>query len=335
MIVPAPVALSIFEVAPVRVLAAVAGLLAAAVIIPWLIAAQRREQVGQQVYEDAPRSHAVKQGTPTMGGIVFLVAALIGDAMVGFRASAPLLMLVLAAGAIGLLDDLVIVQSRRPLGLRARDKFALVAIVAIVYVAWVWQSGLAGPTQTWFGRALFLPLWLWFALAVLAIVGAANAVNLTDGLDGLAAGATVPALVGLQLTARYLGLPGGSTIADSVLGSLVGFFWFNRHPARIFMGDTGSLALGALLGGVAIESHALLLLPLFGLIFVLEALSVIAQVASFKSTGRRIFKMSPLHHHFELSGWSETAVTSAFIAVATVAASVTWVAWWTTSRPIQ
>lgn len=329
------VALSLFDLVPVRVLAVVSGLLVAVVITPWLIAAQRRERVGQQVYEDAPRSHAIKQGTPTMGGIVFLIAALVGDAIVGFRASLPLLVLVLAVGGIGLLDDLLIVRTRRFLGLRARDKFALVAIVAILYVAWVWESGLAGPTQTWFGTALSVPLWLWFALAVLGIVGAANAVNLTDGLDGLATGATIPVLVGLQLTARFLGLPGGSTIADSVLGSLVGFFWFNRYPARIFMGDTGSLALGALLGGVAVEAHALILLPLFGIIFVIEALSVIAQVASFKSTGRRIFKMSPLHHHFELSGWSETAVTSAFIAIATAAASVTWVAWWSTSRPIQ
>jgi phospho-N-acetylmuramoyl-pentapeptide-transferase len=329
------VALTLFDLVPVRILAVVAGVLAAAVITPWLIAAQRRERVGQQIYEDAPRTHAVKQGTPTMGGIVFLCAAVLGDAISGFRASLPLLLLVLAAGGIGLLDDLLIVRTRRPVGLRARDKFALVAIVAILYVAWVWQSGLAGPTQTWFGMALSLPLWLWFVLAVLAIVGAANAVNLTDGLDGLATGATIPALVGLQLTAWFLGLPGGSTIADAVLGSLLGFFWFNRYPARIFMGDTGSLALGALLGGVAVEAHALLLLPLFGIIFVIEALSVIAQVASFKSTGRRIFKMSPLHHHFELSGWSEIAVTSAFIAFASAAASVTWVVWWSTSRPLQ
>ncbi|HXW52195.1 MAG TPA: phospho-N-acetylmuramoyl-pentapeptide-transferase [Candidatus Acidoferrales bacterium] len=328
-------AIGLFDLVPVRVLAVIAGLLTAVVITPWLIAAQRRERIGQQVYEDAPSSHAKKQGTPTMGGIVFLVAAVVGDAIGGFRASLPLLALVLAAGLIGFLDDLLIVRWHRPLGLRARDKFALVAMVAILYVAWVWQWGLAGPAQTWFANPVTLPLWLWFALAVLAIVGAANAVNLTDGLDGLATGATVPALVGLQLTARFLGLPGGSTIGDAVLGALVGFFWFNRYPARIFMGDTGSLALGALLGGIAVESHALLLLPLFGIVFVVEALSVILQVASFKSTGKRIFKMSPLHHHFELSGWGETAVTSAFIAVATAAASVTWVAWWSTNRAMQ
>jgi len=313
-------------------LVVLAGLLVSALVIPWLIARQRRASLGQHVYEDAPKTHTTKQGTPTMGGIAFVAAAAVGFAMGGMRMeSLPILALTIAAGAIGFTDDLLILRAQRALGLRARAKFALVAAVALGYVAWVYSSGLAGPAQTWFGTTLQLPLWLWWALSVLAIVGAANAVNLTDGLDGLAAGTTIPALIGVQLTARFSGITAGASVGDAVLGALLGFLWFNRHPARIFMGDTGSLALGALLAGLAIQSGALLLLPLFGAVFVLEALSVIAQVVSFKTTGKRIFKMSPLHHHFELSGWRETAVTSTFVVVAALGAAATWVTWWSSN----
>ena len=315
----------------------VAGGAAGLVIIPWLIASQRRSRLGQHVYEDGPKTHSAKQGTPTLGGIAFVAAALVGLGLSPSKTEAlPLFALVLTAGAIGFIDDLLILQARRALGLRARAKFALLALVAAGYLVWVYRAGLAGPEQTWFGTFFMLPTWLWSALAVLAIVGAANAVNLTDGLDGLAAGATIPALIGLQLTARYQGISDITAVGDAVLGALLAFLWFNRHPARIFMGDTGSLALGALLAGIAIQAHAVLLLPLFGIVFVVEALSVIAQVISFKLIGKRIFKMSPLHHHFELSGWRETAVTSTFIVFATVAAAATWVTWWSsTARAVR
>jgi phospho-N-acetylmuramoyl-pentapeptide-transferase len=328
-----------------------AGAVTSAIVIPVLIAVQHRARLGQHVYEDAPTSHSAKQGTPTAGGIAFLVAALAGfalgslvcsggtvratdtfDASKAFYAGAlPLLVLTLACGLIGLADDLLILRARRALGLRARAKFALVALVAGGYVFWVHASGAAALTQTWFGGTLSLPVWAWAMLAVLAIVGAANAVNLTDGLDGLAAGATVPVLIALQLTARYQGIAGVQGIGDAVLGSLLVFLWFNRHPAKIFMGDTGSLALGALLAGLAIQAGALLLLPLFGIVFVVEALSVIVQVISFKATGRRVFRMSPLHHHFELSGWRETVVTATFVMTAVAAAAATWVTWWSTT----
>jgi phospho-N-acetylmuramoyl-pentapeptide-transferase len=319
--------------------AVVAGIIVCALVTPWIIARQRRGSYGQHVYEDGPKSHAAKQGTPTLGGIAFIVAALVGLALGGFQAQAlPLFFLVLAAGAVGFVDDLLILRARRALGLRARAKFALVALIAIAYVAIVHAQGLAAPEQAWFGTAIALPLWLWYGLAVLAIVGAANAVNLSDGLDGLAAGAFVPAFVAVALTARYLHLPGAASVGDAVLGAALAFLWFNRHPARIFMGDTGSLALGALLAGAAIQAQALLLLPFFGFVFVVEALSVMAQVVSFKTTGKRIFKMSPLHHHFEESGWRETAVTSTFVAVATIAAAATWVSWWSSgmraARPL-
>lgn len=320
------------EFANRRPFALLIGLFIALAVLPWLIEIQRRRKSGQHVYEDAPKTHAAKTGTPTMGGIVFGLAAIAGFAIGNFHASAPLLALMLSCGLVGFADDMLILRARRALGLRAREKFALIGAIAVGYMIWVQAAGYAAPPQTWFGGTVVPPQWLWFVLSVLAILGATNSVNLTDGLDGLAAGVTVPALVGLQLTAQFLGLPGGSTITDAVLGALLGFLWFNRYPARIFMGDTGSLALGALLAGVAIESHALFLLPLFGFVFVLEALSVIAQVASFKTTGRRILKMSPLHHHFELSGWRETTVTSTLVVVSVMAAAVTWVTWWSSNK---
>jgi phospho-N-acetylmuramoyl-pentapeptide-transferase len=309
-----------------------AGAIVSFVVTPWLIFRQRRGGLGQHIYEDAPSSHAMKQGTPTGGGVAFAVAALVGYALSGFGASElPLVCLVLAAAAVGLLDDTLIVRARRALGLRARAKFMLLAVIAVAYVGWISHLGAAGREQLWFGATFWLPPWLWFALAVLAVVGAANAVNLTDGLDGLSAGAVIPTLIALQLTAEYSGGRGGWTVADAMLGSALGFLWFNRYPARIFMGDVGSLALGALIAGVAIQSRALLLLPLFGIVFVLEALSVMLQVVSFKSTGKRIFKMSPLHHHFELSGWREAAISSTFVVFQTIAAGATWIGWWSSS----
>jgi phospho-N-acetylmuramoyl-pentapeptide-transferase len=190
------------------------------------------------------------------------------------------------------------------------------AALAVWYL-WLLQSGDAlGYDENWFGSIVVLPVWLWWFLALGAIVGAANAVNLTDGLDGLATGAVIPPLFFFSFGAL-------SSVTVSVLGACAAFLWYNRHPAKIFMGDAGSLLLGALLAGVAIQSHLLLLLPLLGFVFVIEALSVILQVASFKLTGKRIFKMSPLHHHFELSGWTESRVTATFVAASLVVTCAT------------
>jgi len=308
----------------VLIAAFVIGVIIAVPIILWLIAWQRRRALGQQIYEDGPSSHAIKQGTPTMGGLAFVVAAILGATLFPPYAAQrmPLLLLILAAAGIGFADDYLKLVHQRALGLRARVKFGLLVLVACAFVAWDVYSrtfnfgtayaGTAPHVQLWFGGGLWLPWWLWAVLSVAAIVGAANAVNLTDGLDGLAAGVTLPPLgllVALSLNA----------IGASVAGACATFLFYNRHPARIFMGDTGSLALGALLGGLAVDYDALLILPLAGIVFVAEALSVILQVFSFKTTGRRIFKMSPLHHHFEMLGWSETRVTTTFIAASFVA----------------
>jgi phospho-N-acetylmuramoyl-pentapeptide-transferase len=296
----------------------VLGFAAAAVVIPLLIFWQRSRKVGQQIYDDGPRSHAAKQGTPTMGGVAFLVAAIAAVTFFPDANDQRLMVLVGGAGFIGAADDLLILVNRRALGLQARWKFAFLAALAVIYLVFIPNAGSPPSTlERWFGGIdVALPSWLWWLLSIAAIVGTANALNLTDGLDGLAAGTTIAPLVVLSLAAL-------SPMSAAVLGACVAFLWFNRHPARIFMGDAGSLLLGALLAGDAIQVHWLLLLPLLGAVYVAEALSVILQVASFKLTGKRIFKMSPLHHHFELLGWNEWRVTSLFIAASAIATAAT------------
>jgi phospho-N-acetylmuramoyl-pentapeptide-transferase len=291
-----------------------AGFVVCAIVVPLMIGWQRRKRIGQQVYEDGPKAHAVKQGTPTMGGFAFLIAALAGLIFSHNTTDVQLLLLVGGAGIIGALDDVLTLFNRRALGLRARWKFALLALLAVAYLALL-QSGAdpLGYDEVWPGAGIVtLSPWLWWFLSLAAIVGAANAVNLTDGLDGLATGTIIPPLLVLSLGAL-------SAPSIAVLGACAAFLYFNWHPAKVFMGDAGSLLLGALLAGDAIQMHWLLLLPLLGLVFVAEALSVIAQVASFKLTRRRIFKMSPLHHHFELSGWSERRIAWTFILVSILA----------------
>jgi phospho-N-acetylmuramoyl-pentapeptide-transferase len=298
----------------------VCGFAIAAIGVPLLIIWQRRMQIGQQIYIDGPQAHASKQGTPTMGGLTFLAAAIVAAVVFRDADDFRLFILVGGAGLIGAADDLLILINRRALGLKARWKFALLAALAIVYLTFIPHAGAPPSTvEQWFGAPIELPSWLWWLLSIAAIVGAANAVNLTDGLDGLAAGSALPPLAVLSLAAL-------SPMSAAVLGACIAFLWFNKHPAQIFMGDAGSLLLGAMLAGDAIQSHWLLLLPLLGLVFVVEAISVMLQVVSFKLTGKRIFKMSPLHHHFELSGWKEWRVTSTFIAVSAVATAATVIA---------
>jgi phospho-N-acetylmuramoyl-pentapeptide-transferase len=313
--------------------ALVCGVVISLIVIPGLIAWQRRRALGQTIYEDGPKSHTAKQGTPTMGGMAFLVAAF--SAML-FALSqhepdqVALSLLAIAAGCIGAIDDLVIIIKKRPLGLKARWKMLLLAIAGAIF-AWHYSFdqptwGIFGRGQQFFGFEYALPPLAFCILSTLAVVGAANAVNLTDGLDGLAAGSTIPVLLVLCVA----GLESGPTPTAAIAGACIGFLWFNRYPAKIFMGDTGSLLLGALVAGAAIQSGWLLVLPLLGIVFVVEALSVIAQVVSFKLTGKRIFKMSPLHHHFELSGWPEQWITPMFITVSWIAALAVGLGMWFT-----
>jgi phospho-N-acetylmuramoyl-pentapeptide-transferase len=280
-----------------------------------LIALLRRASFRQHAYEDAPKTHAAKTGTPTMGGVLFLVALLLALAWSPSAATAALAFIGIACGAIGFVDDFASIRLGRNRGLRARTKFLLTGLAGVAFLA------LAAPALdpavrdvvfTFGSYALHVPHWVWYLLGLCAILATTHAVNLTDGLDGLAGGSVLPPLAVLAWLAWREGAAGVAAGDLAVAGAVLGFLAFNRHPAQMFMGDTGALALGGVLAGSAILTGTHLLLPLIGGVFAAEALSVILQVAYFKTTHKRIFRMSPLHHHFELGGWPETKVTFRF-----------------------
>ena len=277
-----------------------------------LIAALRRASARQTAYEDAPKTHQSKTGTPTMGGLLFALAPLVALAFAPYRETLALAVLIYGCMAIGAIDDVAKIRGQQNRGIRARTKFALTAIVAVVFLV------VAGPQHTAFLGLGAVPPWLWYGLSVAVVVSTTHAANLTDGLDGLLSGTMIPPLLVLAyaafLTVPQTGATGMAAlaVAAAMLGAVLGFLLYNRHPARVFMGDTGSLALGGALAGVAILTDTQLFLLLIGGVLAAETLSVIIQVVSFKTTRRRVFLMSPLHHHFELAGWPETKVTSRF-----------------------
>lgn len=321
---PPPSAQTLLGVAPLWALqGAVVSLLIGALLLPLL----HRLQFRQHAYEDAPSTHQVKSGTPTMGGIVFVVA--IGF---GMLVRAPMIVslgfLAIACGAVGFADDYLAVRQGTNRGLRARTKFLLTALVAVIFLRSLDASFSFFPRDTLFHAgtyALTVPHWLWLVLGILAVTGTIHAVNLTDGLDGLATGSMLPPLAVFTLLGAQTLVPAAMIGAATGFGACAGFLFYNRHPAKMFMGDTGSLTLGALLSGVAILTGEMLLLVVVGGIFVAETLSVILQVAYFKLTqGKRIFRMSPLHHHYELGGWPETKVTARFWVASLLCSAVGW-----------
>jgi phospho-N-acetylmuramoyl-pentapeptide-transferase len=274
-----------------------------------LIAYLRRLAYRQHAYEDAPATHQKKTGTPTMGGLLFLIAPLVAIVLT----RSPLVLayggLIAGSAAIGFADDWLAIRRGRNRGLSARTKFLLTALVG---VAFLWSVTALVPGQAALLFAGPVPYWLWYALSLAVILATTHAVNLTDGLDGLASGTIVPPLVVLAVIALRQGFGDAASAIAAMLGAVLGFLLYNRHPAKLFMGDTGSLALGAALAGASIWTGTQLLLPIIGGVFVAETLSVIVQVTSYKTTKRRVFRMSPLHHHFELGGWPETTVTARF-----------------------
>jgi phospho-N-acetylmuramoyl-pentapeptide-transferase len=274
-------------------------------LIGWLTRLKYR----QRAYEDAPKTHQAKTGTPTMGGLLFAAAPLITFAFEPSRTSLALTVLFGGMAGIGLIDDLAAIRQARNRGLRARTKFLLTALVGSAFLGILADVLPQGTSVLGVGT---IPPWAWYGLSLTAILGTTHAVNLTDGLDGLAGGTVLPPLAVLAYVAVRAGSGEAATLELATAGSVLGFLLYNRHPAQVFMGDTGSLALGAALAGGAIVTGSQLLLPLVGGVFAAETLSVILQVASFKLTKRRIFRMSPLHHHFELGGWPETKVTTRF-----------------------
>ena len=293
-------------------LCSVAAFVLTAILGRPLIAALRRASAHQIVYEDAPKTHQSKTGTPTMGGLLFALAPLVALAFAPLRETLALAVLIYGCMAIGAIDDVAKIRGQQNRGLRARTKLALTAVVAIVFLV------VAGPQPMVLFGIGTVPPWLWYGLSVLVVVSTTHAMNLTDGLDGLASGTAIPPLFVLAYAAYVAELQTAQSalaslaVASATLGAVLGFLLYNRHPARVFMGDTGSLALGGALAGVAILTRTQLFLPLIGGVFAAETLSVIIQVVSYKMTRRRVFRMSPLHHHFELAGWPETKVTSRF-----------------------
>jgi phospho-N-acetylmuramoyl-pentapeptide-transferase len=302
---------------------------------PWFIRTLRRLSVGQNIRELGPQAHQVKAGTPTMGGLLILFATLVPTLLWADLGNVYVWIVVLvtaAFGGIGFLDDYLKVKRGRNLGLSARDKFLwqVLAGAGMAIALLVLPAGYRfDPTLVFpFFKQLVLNLgYLYIPFVVIVLVGVSNAVNLTDGLDGLAIGSTAVAaatyavftyVAGNRVIANYLQIsyvPGVGEVAvfcGALVGAGLGFLWYNSHPAELFMGDVGSLSLGAGIGSVAVVAKQEILLVLVGGLFVMEALSVIIQVASFKLTKKRVFRMAPLHHHFELSGWAEPKVIVRF-----------------------
>jgi phospho-N-acetylmuramoyl-pentapeptide-transferase len=305
---------------------------------PQFIAWLKRQSIGQQIREEGPAGHVVKAGTPTMGGLLILVAALVPALAVSLY-TVPGLTIILATlgcGLIGFADDYLKVRRRRSLGLSGRWKLAgLVLITAGVG----WATTQVGYMDT----EIYFPLvdvnidlhWLYFPFLFLVIAGTSNGVNLTDGLDGLAAGTCAISLITLLAIALIDWIRSADTVADrsheyldlaivaaALIGGVIGFLWFNAFPAEVFMGDTGSMALGGAIATLAILTETEVLLVFIGGVYLLEILSVMIQVASFKRTGRRVFLMAPIHHHFEMKAWSETKIMVRFWIVGAILCAV-------------
>jgi phospho-N-acetylmuramoyl-pentapeptide-transferase len=316
--------------------AAVTALLICFIFGNWVIGKLEKLQIGETIDSDGPDHHQKKAGTPTMGGVLVLAAIVIPTLLWGDLTNRYVLLAVVGTvwmGAIGFVDDYLKVVKKRPKGMIGRFKLvgqvSYGLILGAVIVFGSDGGSIVTSTSVPFFKDVLIPFgWLYIPLVVLVVTGASNAVNLSDGLDGLAIGLSALAFAGFAVIAY---LSGHSVFADylnmlylpevgeltvycaAVVGAALGFLWFNAHPARIFMGDTGSLALGGALGTVAILVKKEFLLVVIGGIFVAEALSVMLQVTWFKrSGGKRLFRMAPLHHHFELTGWSETQVVVRF-----------------------
>ncbi|MGI6206350.1 MAG: phospho-N-acetylmuramoyl-pentapeptide-transferase [Anaerovoracaceae bacterium] len=285
-------------------------------ILGWL----RRLHAGQSIREEGPESHQKKAGTPTMGGIMIIIGIVVTSLIFGFIADgkitadmAILVISLLLCALIGFCDDFIKVVKHRNLGLTALQKLIFQIIIAVIIA--VYQARLSEH-----GTELYIPIahtyldlgWFYIPFVAFVLVAMVNAVNLTDGLDGLASGCTSIVAFFLAFMALSFGTADTVIYSAAVCGGCLGFLIYNHYPAKVFMGDTGSLALGGALATAAIMMHIELILVIAGGVFVVEVLSVIIQVISFKTTGKRVFRMTPIHHHFELGGWKETKVVTVF-----------------------
>ena len=298
-------------------------------VIPML----RKLKVGQSEREDGPKSHLSKSGTPTMGGIILIISTLLLSAFLYFDYSAeepeiatrllPMIFVTIGFGVIGFIDDLKKVVFHNTDGISPKAKMTGLTVIAIAYVCmlvFVFKNG----TDIYIPFAdvyWTMPTWLYIVFAIVVILATTNAVNLTDGIDGLSTSVTTIILTCLTVISIVWGVKETTIFGSIVIGTTLGFLLFNLHPAHVFMGDTGSLLLGGAIAGIALYLKIPLLLLIIAIIPVIEALSVIIQVLYYKKTGKRFFKMAPIHHHFELCGWNEDKVVSIF-SIITLIASV-------------
>lgn len=316
-------------------LAVMTAVLCTYVIAPAIIKRLKRMSLTQQIRDDGPERHSVKEGTPTMGGLIIILSILIAMLFWGNLSNLYVIVVLVSLvgfGAIGFWDDYLKVTRRSSKGLRAKNKFGLQIALALLIGGFLFMLEYGGPyagvlSVPFFKKWLFAMGWFYVPFSLIVIVGASNAVNLTDGIDGLAIGLIAIAALatgalvymsghkGLANYLQVLYLPGTGELTvfcGAMFGAALGFLWYNAYPADVFMGDVGSLGLGGALGTLAVITKQEIVLAIVGGIFVMETISVILQVASFRLTGKRIFRMAPIHHHFELKGWPEPRVIVRF-----------------------
>lgn len=295
------------------VIAFCVAVVVAPVLIPWL----HRLKFGQQILEDGPVWHKNKQGTPTMGGVIFILgvsAASLVAMLVRLDVHYLFMFLIsLGFGVIGFIDDYIKVVKKRNLGLIAWQKLLLQCALAAIYVLGLVYIGELNTEVIipFVKNSVIMPWWLYIPFVIVVMIATVNSVNLTDGLDGLATVITIVVTLFFGIVGLFVD-SASAFFAAAVIGGLLAFFIFNRHPAKVFMGDTGSLFLGGVVSTLAIGLKMPLILIIVGFVYLFEALSVILQVASFQLTGKRIFKMSPIHHHFEMCGWKENKIVAVF-----------------------
>ena len=298
------------------ILAVIIAFVISAILCPIVIPFLHKLKFGQQVRDDGPQAHLKKQGTPTMGGLVILSSIIITSLLYlkDYPKIIPVLFVTAGFGVIGFLDDYIKIVMKRSEGLNPGQKLAGQIIITGIFAYYIITSDEIGTQMLipFTGQYLVMPVWLFVPALFFIVLGTDNGVNFTDGLDGLCTSVTI--LVATFFTIVAIGENSGiSPITGAVVGSLLGFLLFNVYPARVFMGDTGSLALGGFVASSAFMMQMPLFIAVVGLIYLVEVLSVIIQVTYFKKTGgKRIFKMAPIHHHFELCGWSETRVVAVF-----------------------
>ncbi len=308
-------------------ISAVCAFAVCAVSGPFLIPALRRLKFGQEIREVGPSWHKSKSGTPTMGGIMFILATAV-SCVLFFRDRRGIMLaaIALAFGAIGFADDFIKVVKKRNLGLTALQKLLAQIFVSVAFV-------LAGLKFKLFDTSIIIPFldkpldlaWLYIPFAIFIMVGVPNSVNLTDGIDGLAASVSTVVSIFLTFLAVSYNEMSIARFCAAITGGCLGFLLFNAYPARVFMGDTGSLFLGGAICGAALMLEAPVVLVIAGFVFVMETLSVIIQVTSFKATGKRVFKMTPIHHHFEMCGWNERKIVISAIILSAVLCTVAYI----------